>query len=45
MPNHFHAIVIIGANDYNLHGNGGNDRDAMHRTQNPDKGRNGWWGF
>ena len=28
MPNHFHAIVIIGANDYN-------GRDSMHRVSTP----------
>lgn len=28
MPNHFHAIVMIGDNAYN--GGGGNGRDAMH---------------
>lgn len=28
MPNHFHAIIIIGTNEYNLGGGGG--RDAMH---------------
>jgi len=30
MPNHFHAIIRIGENDYNRVGNDG--RDAMHRV-------------
>jgi len=32
MPNHFHGIIIIGANEYN----GGNCRDAMHRVSTFD---------
>ncbi len=31
MPNHFHAIIIIGENKYNGHGDG-DRRDAMHRV-------------
>lgn len=30
MPNHFHAILIIGDNPYNTDGNAGTGRDAMH---------------
>ncbi len=29
MPNHFHAIIMIGENKFNKRGNG---RDAMHRV-------------
>lgn len=33
MPNHFHAIIIIGENQYNTCGDGDGDcRDAMHRV-------------
>ena len=31
MPNHFHAVIIIGQNEYNGGGNG-DGRDAMHRV-------------
>lgn len=30
MPNHFHAIIIIGKNKYNHNDDGGGGRDAMH---------------
>ena len=42
MPNHFHAIIFIGVNEYNsLHNNAkdanrGNRRDAMHRVSTTD---------
>ena len=39
MPNHFHAIIIIGHNKYNAsHGNG---RDAMHRVSADGKNKFG----
>ena len=49
MPNHFHAIIIIGKNEYNRGdavrgGGGGGDamhrRDAMHRVSTNDKPAN-----
>ena len=36
MPNHFHGIIIIGANEYNGDIAGGNGRDAMHRVSTCD---------
>lgn len=35
MPNHFHGILIIGENEYNGGGNGGDGRDAMHCVSTP----------
>ena len=32
MPNHFHAIIMIGENEFNKRGGGGDGRDAMHRV-------------
>ena len=36
MPNHFHGIIFIGANDFNINVNkNGARRDAMHGISNP----------
>jgi REP element-mobilizing transposase RayT len=37
MPNHFHAIIIIGENEYNMERN--IRRDAMHRVPTDEKHR------